>query len=161
MDATQVSKTLKRISHEIIERHQSLDDVVLMGIKTKGTPIAIMIGTYIKEFTNKSIGVYEIDIAAYRDDEKKSKTAKLNAEVGGKTVIIVDDVLYTGRSARAALDAILDVGRASIIELAVLVDRGHRELPIRADYVGKNLPTSKSEMIFYDVENEKLFIKQK
>jgi pyrimidine operon attenuation protein/uracil phosphoribosyltransferase len=161
MDAIQVSKTLKRISHEIIERHQTLDDVVLMGVKTKGTPVAEAISTYIKDFTSKIVPVYEIDIAAYRDDEKKSKSEKLNAEVGSKTVIIVDDVLFTGRSARAAMDAILDIGRASKIELAVLVDRGHRELPIRADYVGKNLPTSLDEVIFYDVTNQKLYIKQK
>ncbi len=161
MDSVQVSKTLKRISHEIIERHVTLDQVVLMGIKTKGTPIAKMIGEYILEFTGKAIPIYEIDITAYRDDDKKQASDRLHAEADKKEVILVDDVLFTGRSARAALDAVLDIGRASRIELAVLVDRGHRELPIRADYVGKNLPTSKDEQIYFDTQALKVFIKLK
>lgn len=161
MDSVQVSKTLKRISHEIIERHGSLDDVVLMGIKSKGTPVAKMIGAYILEFTGKAIPIYEIDITAYRDDDKKQASERLQAEADKKDVILVDDVLFTGRSARAALDAVLDIGRASRIELAVLIDRGHRELPIRADYVGKNLPTSKDEQIYFDTTALKVFIKQK
>lgn len=161
MDSIQLLKTLKRIAHEIIERHEHLDDVVLMGIKTKGVPIAKQIGTYLNDFSNYQVPVYEIDIRAYRDDDKKAASEQLNAEVGSKIVIIVDDVLHTGRSARAALDAILDIGRASKIELAVLIDRGHRELPIRADYVGKNIPTASNEVIQYDTINQKVFIKQK
>lgn len=161
MDSIQVSKTLKRISHEIIERHASLEHVVLMGIKTKGTPIAKMIGEYIFDFTGKAIPIYEIDITAYRDDDKKQASEKLYAEAEKKEVILVDDVLFTGRSARAALDAVLDIGRASRIELAVLVDRGHRELPIRADYVGKNLPTALDEQIYFDTSALKVYIKQK
>lgn len=161
MDSIQVSKTLKRISHEIIERHASLDHVVLMGIKTKGTPIAKLIGNYIQEFTGKAIPIYEIDITAYRDDDKKQASDKLYAEAEKKEVILVDDVLFTGRSARAALDAVLDIGRASRIELAVLIDRGHRELPIRADYVGKNIPTALDEQIYFDTQALKVYIKQK
>jgi len=161
MDSIQVSKTLKRISHEIIERHSSLEDVVLMGIRSKGSPVANQIGAYIESFSNKKLPVYEIDISAYRDDDKKEESLKLEAEVNGRTVIMVDDVLFTGRSARAAMDAILDVGRAAKIELAVLIDRGHRELPIRADYVGKNLPTALDERIYYDVTLNRVFISLK
>lgn len=158
MDSIQVSKTLRRISHEIIERHITLDNVVLVGIKSKGLPVAKEISSYIELFSSKVLPVYEIDIAAYRDDLKMPSNQKLEANFKGLTVILVDDVLYTGRSARAAMDAILDIGRASKIELAVLIDRGHRELPIRADYVGKNLPTSKDEKIYYDVSDNRVFI---
>lgn len=158
MDSIQVSKTLKRISHEIIERHITLDNVVLVGIKSKGLPVAKEISSYIELFSSKVLPVYEIDISAYRDDLKMPSNQKLEADFKGLTVILVDDVLYTGRSARAAMDAILDIGRASKIELAVLIDRGHRELPIRADYVGKNLPTSKDEKIYYDVSDNRVFI---
>lgn len=161
MTEIQIEKTLMRISHEIIERHNILDDIVLLGIKTKGVPLAHMISENIFKFTGISLPVFEIDITAYRDDEKKDLEAeRLQAEVSEKIVIIVDDVLFTGRSVRAAMDAVMDLGRASSIQLAVLVDRGHRELPIRADYVGKNIPTSKQEKVYLDLGNKTLYLKE-
>lgn len=157
----QVRKTLTRISHEIIERHHTLDDIVLVGILTKGLPIASIISENIHKFSGQLIPAFGIDISAYRDDEKKENDAKkLKAELKGKAVILVDDVLFTGRSVRAAMDAVMDLGRAKSIELAVLVDRGHRELPIRADYVGKNIPTHKLDKIYYDKEKHIVYLKE-
>ncbi len=157
----QVKKTLTRIAHEIIERHNTLDEVVLVGILTKGLPIASIISENIFKFSGQNIPAFGIDITAYRDDEKKAlEGLKLEAELSNKEVILVDDVLFTGRSARAAMDAVMDLGRAKRIELAVLVDRGHRELPIRADYVGKNIPTHKEDKIYYDSIKNIVYLKE-
>lgn len=161
MTQIQVNKTLMRISHEIIERHIELDNLVLLGIKTKGVPIAHKLSEFIHNFSGTKIPAFEIDISQYRDDDKRTDEGKrLSTEVFGKHVILVDDVLFTGRSVRAAMDAVMDLGRAKTIQLAVLVDRGHRELPIRADYVGKNVPTSKSEEIYFDITNQTVYLKE-
>ena len=138
LEGEQISRTIRRMSHEIIEKNNDLEEVVLIGIKAKGTPIAKILSDNIYHFENVRIPVEEIDISKYRDDEKKTDSAILNitSTLHDKVVILVDDVLFTGRSARAAMDAVMDLGRAKRIQLAVLVDRGHRELPIRPDYVG-------------------------
>ncbi len=152
MDKEQVSRTIKRMSHEIIEKNEDLANCVLVGIKTKGTPIAKMLQENIKLFADILIPVEEIDISMYRDDHKKTDVGITNiiTSLCNKVIILVDDVLFTGRSARAAMDAVMDLGRARKIQLAVLVDRGHRELPIRPDYVGKNIPTSFNERVVVD-----------
>lgn len=161
MTQIQVNKTLMRISHEIIERNIELDNLVLLGIKTKGVPIAHKLSEFIHNFSGTKIPAFEIDISQYRDDDKRTAEGeRLSTEVFGKHVILVDDVLFTGRSVRAAMDAVMDLGRAKTIQLAVLVDRGHRELPIRADYVGKNVPTSKSEEIYFDITNQTVYLKE-
>lgn len=153
MDADGMSRTIKRISHEIIEKGSDFNNIVLIGIKRRGVYLAQRIKENIKAFENAEIAIDSIDITFYRDDlSKKSdqpviNNSKLENEIKGKRVILVDDVVYTGRTVRAALDAILEHDRPSSIELAVLIDRGHRELPIRPDYVGKNIPTSKDEHI--------------
>lgn len=153
LDEKALQRTLTRISHEIIERNKGVEDIVLIGIKRRGFPIAERISEKIEAIEGVKIPVGSVDISLYRDDLKKVADAPrlndghLGVEVAGKKVILVDDVIYTGRTARAAIDAVIAVGRPQIIELAVLIDRGHRELPIRADFVGKNVPTSKSEII--------------
>lgn len=155
MDAQAINRALTRIAHEIIERNKGIEDCVLVGIKTRGIYLANRLAKRIQEIEGKSIPVGEIDITLYRDDltEKTSnheplvKGSDIPVNIHQKKVILVDDVLYTGRTSRAALDALVDIGRPSMIQLAVLVDRGHRELPIRADFVGKNVPTSKHEKI--------------
>lgn len=153
-DSNAVNRTIKRIAHEIIEKNDSMDDVCLVGIKTRGIAVAERIAAEILKIENKKVIVGTIDISSYRDDLDtigvKSSVftdETLNFPIMGKNIILADDVIYTGRTVRAALDAILSNGRASKIQLAVLVDRGHRELPIRADYVGKNIPTSRSEIV--------------
>lgn len=162
LDSVQVSKTLKRITHEIIERHDGLDNIVLLGIKSKGMPIAKIIKKNIFDFTGVNVSCLELDIRAYRDDHKKIIHAdRLKLDVNDKTIILVDDVLYTGRSVRAALDAVVDMGRPAKVEFAVLVDRGHRELPIRADYVGKNVPSSQTEVLYFDMDELSMYIKEK
>ncbi len=153
MDEKAIGRAITRISHEIIERNKGIDDIVLVGIKTRGVPIADRIGRKIQQIEGKKINTGEIDITLYRDDLKKVDVdpvingSDIKFSIDDKIVILVDDVLYTGRTVRSALDAIIDIGRPKAIQLAVLVDRGHRELPIRADYVGKNVPTSKDEII--------------
>lgn len=153
MDADGMSRTIKRISHEIIEKSSDLGNVVLIGIKRRGIYLAERIKKNIDVFENVDLPIELIDITFYRDDlTKKSDQPVINNiefknDIKGKRVILVDDVIYTGRTVRAALDAILEKDRPSSIELAVLIDRGHRELPIRPDYVGKNIPTSKDEHI--------------
>lgn len=147
-----MNRALKRIAHQIIEGNDGSSSLVFLGIKRRGLPLAHKLAAYIKEFEGVDIPVGELDITLYRDDlSELSDTPVVNkkpeVEVKGKTVVLVDDVIYTGRTVRAALDATSSMGRPSQIKLAVLVDRGHRELPIRADYVGKNVPTSKSEVI--------------
>ena len=153
MDEKAIGRAITRISHEIIERNKGIEDVVLVGIKTRGVPIADRIGKKIQQIEGASVNTGEVDITLYRDDLKKIDVdpvingSNVQFSIDAKIVIIVDDVLYTGRTVRSALDAIIDIGRPKAIQLAVLVDRGHRELPIRADYVGKNVPTSKGEII--------------
>ncbi|MGM9543479.1 MAG: bifunctional pyr operon transcriptional regulator/uracil phosphoribosyltransferase PyrR [Romboutsia timonensis] len=153
MDEKAIGRAITRISHEIIERNKGIEDVVLVGIKTRGVPIADRIGKKIQQIEGASVNTGEVDITLYRDDLKKIDVdpvingSNVEFSIDDKIVILVDDVLYTGRTVRSALDAIIDIGRPKAIQLAVLVDRGHRELPIRADYVGKNVPTSKGEII--------------
>ena len=153
MDEAAVGRAVSRIAHEIIERNNGTDRVVLLGIRRRGVPIARRIADNIQRFEGSLIPVGELDIMLYRDDltaiADMPRVSKSNVpfSVTDKCVVVVDDVIYTGRTARAAIDAIFSMGRPSMIQLAVLVDRGHRELPIRADYVGKNIPTSHSEII--------------
>ncbi len=153
MDEKAIGRAITRVSHEIIERNKGIEDVVLVGIKTRGVPIADRISKKIEQIEGSKINTGEIDITLYRDDLKEVDVdpiingSNINFNIDDKTVVLVDDVLYTGRTVRSALDAIMDIGRPKSIQLAVLVDRGHRELPIRADYVGKNVPTSKNEII--------------
>ena len=153
LEAADVSRALTRIAHEIDERTKSADNIVLLGIPTRGVALAVRIGARLAEIQSRDIPVGSLDITMYRDDLRMKKArALLPTEIpaggiDGKLVILVDDVLYSGRSVRAALDALNDIGRPRAVQLAVLVDRGHRELPIRADYVGKNLPTSQRETV--------------
>lgn len=153
MDEKAIARAITRISHEIIERNKGVENLVLVGIKTRGVPIANRISKRIEQIEGTKVDTGDIDITLYRDDLEKInvepvvKGTYLDFNVDDKTVVLVDDVLYTGRTVRAALDAIIDIGRPKSIQLAVLVDRGHRELPIRADYVGKNVPTSRHEII--------------
>lgn len=158
MDADSISRILTRIAHEILEKNKGADDVILVGIKTRGAPLANRLAKRIKEIEDLIVPVGMLDITLYRDDltrdadEPVIHGSKIEADINNKTVILIDDVLYTGRTVRAALDAIVDIGRPKNIQLAVLIDRGHRELPIRADYVGKNVPTSKNEMVNVKLE---------
>ena len=148
-----MKRALARIAHEIVEKNKGVEDLCLVGIKSRGIPLAFYIQSYIESFEGIKVPVGEIDITWYRDDlSLKSKDPQLKGcslpfDIKGKILVIVDDVLYTGRTARAAIDQVMDIGRPNRIQLAVLIDRGHRELPIRADYVGKNVPTSKKETI--------------
>ena len=153
LDANAVRRSLIRISHEIIEKNKGIENVVLIGIKTRGVPVATRIANKIEAIEGQRVDAGEMDITLYRDDLSKKQidpvvnSTKIDFDITDKTVILVDDVLYTGRTVRSALDALMDIGRPKAIQLAVLVDRGHRELPIRADYVGKNVPTSRNEII--------------
>jgi pyrimidine operon attenuation protein / uracil phosphoribosyltransferase len=153
MDEAAISRTLKRIAHEIIEQNKGLENIFLVGIRSRGVPIAKRLAEYLHEIENKEIPVGVLDITLYRDDlttishQPVIKGSKIDFDVEGKVLILTDDVLYTGRTVRAAIDAILDFGRPAQIQLAVMIDRGHRELPIKADYVGKNVPTSAEEII--------------
>lgn len=148
-----MQRALSRISHEIIEKNNGVDDVVLIGIKTRGVPMANLIKNKIKEISGKELLMGTLDITLYRDDLSELSqmplvnNSNVNFDIKGKNVILCDDVIFTGRTVRAAIDAIMKLGRPKTIQLAVLVDRGHRELPIRADYVGKNVPTSLEEVI--------------
>lgn len=160
IESEQFLKTLKRLTHEIIEKNEDISDVVLVGIKHKGTPIAKYLSDMIKNLEGVSVPVEEIDINNHRDDDKKQDSQILfKTNINDKIVILVDDVLYTGRSVRAAMDACMDVGRPKKIELAILVDRGHRELPIRADFVGKNIPTSRNENVIVDFNQKIVLLK--
>jgi pyrimidine operon attenuation protein / uracil phosphoribosyltransferase len=159
MNSEQLSRTLKRMTHEIIERNQNLDDVVLVGIMKKGYPIAQILKDNLKRFADIDVDIYPVDIQAYRDDIKsKHQPVNQKIEVQDKNVILVDDVLFTGRSVRAAMDAINDHGRPKQIQLAIVIDRGHRELPIRADYIGKNIPTSKNERVIINMQYQTVYI---
>jgi pyrimidine operon attenuation protein / uracil phosphoribosyltransferase len=159
MNAEQLSRTLKRMTHEIIERNQNLSDIVFVGIMKKGFPIAQILNENLKRFADVEAEIYPIDIHAYRDDlENKVTPRDQKINIQDKNVILVDDVLYTGRSVRAAMDALSDHGRPKQIQLAIVIDRGHRELPIRADYIGKNIPTSKNEKVVVDMNESKVYI---
>lgn len=152
MDQKAMSRAITRISHEIIEKNKGVKDIYIIGVETKGTPLANLIAEKIGEIEETKIACDSIDITRYRDDITHDKVLdtmdeNFNLDVENKTVVLVDDVLYTGRTIRAALDYIIYNGRPKLIQLAVLIDRGHRELPIRADYVGKNVPTSKNESV--------------
>jgi pyrimidine operon attenuation protein/uracil phosphoribosyltransferase len=153
LDADDLRRALTRVAHEIVERNGGTDDLVLVGIRSRGVPLARRLAALIEQHEGASLPVGSLDITFYRDDLTKVANApivkKTDAlpEVGGKTVVLVDDVLYTGRTVRAALDALTDHGRPRAVRLAVVVDRGHRELPIRPDHVGKNLPTSVDELV--------------
>lgn len=147
MNEKEISRALTRLSHEIIERYKGIDHLVLVGIETRGVPLAERLATKI-EAIEGTVPVEKINIEGYRDDAKEIiEVAKDGTDLTGKKVILVDDVLYTGRTTRAALDACVDLGRPAEISLAVLVDRGHREFPIRADFVGKNIPTASEEEV--------------
>lgn len=153
MDEKAIGRAITRISHEIIERNKGIENVVLIGIKTRGVPVARRIADKIESIEGQRVEIGEMDITLYRDDLSKKQidpvvnSTKIDFDITDKTVVLIDDVLYTGRTVRSALNALMDVGRPKAIQLAVLVDRGHRELPIRADYVGKNVPTSRNEII--------------
>lgn len=153
MDEKAIERALVRISHEIVEKNKGTEDLVLVGIKRRGVPLAERIKKNILQFEDNDVPVTSVDITFYRDDLEKDyenpliKNSEIGVPIKGKKIILVDDVLYTGRTVRAALDAVTSNGRPQSIQLAVLIDRGHRELPIRADYVGKNVPTSKEELI--------------
>ncbi|MFA5628828.1 MAG: bifunctional pyr operon transcriptional regulator/uracil phosphoribosyltransferase PyrR [Dehalococcoidales bacterium] len=153
MNEADIKRTLARISHEIIERNKSTKNIVLIGMRTRGVPLAKRLAANIELFENASIPVGVLDFSLYRDDISSQnvppivQSTDIPTGIDGKIIVLVDDVLYTGRSVRAALDAIIDFGRPLSIQLAVLVDRGHRELPIRADYVGKNIPSARNEEI--------------
>ena len=149
-DRDAIGRSLKRISHEILEKNLHLDDVVLVGVKTRGVFLAERLCELIQEYEGIDVPFLALDVRGYRDDVKREVGANLEQPemaLNEKAVIIIDDVLYTGRTVRAALEAVLEYGRPKSIQLATLIDRGHRELPIRADYIGKNIPTSKSETV--------------
>ena len=149
-----IDRSLRRMAHEILERNAPvLEDLALVGVLTRGAPLAQRVAENIKHFEGLHVPVGSLDITLHRDDrelgdeEPKLRGSRVPFDVAGKTVVLVDDVLYTGRTARAAIDALLELGRPAAVRLAVLVDRGHRELPIRADHVGKNVPTSRKETV--------------
>lgn len=155
LEATALGRSLTRITHEILEKHKGTQDLVLIGIKTRGIFLAERIAEKIVQFEGVHVPVGTLDITLYRDDRHDSglnQDPTLNGtsvpfDISGKSVVLVDDVLFTGRTIRSAMDAVMDLGRAKRVTVAVLVDRGHRELPIKADYIGKNIPTSLSEQV--------------
>jgi pyrimidine operon attenuation protein/uracil phosphoribosyltransferase len=155
MDADRIGRTLTRIAHEIVERNKGVEDLALVGIRSRGVPIARRLARAIKEITGDEVPTGSLDITLYRDDLMRHavgpqpvvRRTEIQFSIDDKKILLVDDVLYTGRTTRAALDALIDFGRPKAIQLIVLVDRGHRELPIKADYVGKNLPTTPEESV--------------
>lgn len=153
MDADAMRRALVRISHEIVEKNKGVSGVILVGIRTQGVPLAQRIASEIKAIEGVELLVGFLDITLYRDDlsmlgyNPVVRGTEMNFDINGKAIVLVDDVLYTGRTIRAAMDAIIDMGRPTSVQLAVLIDRGHRELPIQANYVGKNIPTAKTEAI--------------
>lgn len=160
LDEQAIRRALTRIAHEIIEKNKGIEGCVLVGIRTRGIYLANRLAERIEQIEGAKIAVGELDITLYRDDLTKITTSQeplvkgsdIPKDINDQKVILIDDVLYTGRTVRAALDALMDIGRPSSIQLAVLVDRGHRELPIRADFVGKNIPTSSSEKIVVELK---------
>ena len=157
LDEKAIRRSLIRISHEIIEKNKGVEDIVLVGIKRRGYPLAKRIAENIEKIEGVNVAVGYVDISLYRDDITEVNdipeinSVDLGVEVKGKKVILIDDVLFTCRTVRAAIEAIIDSGRPLSIQLAVLIDRGHKELPIRADYVGKNIPTSKTEIVAVEI----------
>jgi pyrimidine operon attenuation protein/uracil phosphoribosyltransferase len=155
MDSERIGRSLIRIAHEIVERNRGVGDLALVGVRTRGVPIARRLAASLREITGVEVATGALDITLYRDDLMKTavgpqpivRRTEIPFSIDGRHIVLVDDVLYTGRTIRAALDALIDFGRPSTIQLVVLVDRGHRELPIKADYVGKNVPTSRRETI--------------
>jgi pyrimidine operon attenuation protein/uracil phosphoribosyltransferase len=155
MDADRVSRTLTRIAHEIVERNRTLDDLALVGIRSRGEHLARRLADQLQQITGRAVPTGALDITLYRDDLMRQavgpqplvRSTEIPFSIDDRIILLVDDVLYTGRTVRAALDALIDFGRPQAIQLVVLVDRGHRELPIKADYVGKNLPTSRRESV--------------
>ena len=155
MDADRMHRSLTRIAHEIVERNRAVEDVALVGIRERGVPLARRIGTELQAITGVAVPTGALDIPLYRDDLMRHavgpqplvRSTDIPFDIDDRVILLVDDVLYTGRTIRAALDALIDFGRPRAIQLAVLVDRGHRELPIKADYVGKNVPTSRRESV--------------
>ncbi|SFL73676.1 bifunctional pyr operon transcriptional regulator/uracil phosphoribosyltransferase PyrR [Pelosinus propionicus] len=170
MDEQAIRRGLIRIAHEIIENNKGIKDLILVGIRTRGVPLAERLAAEIKRIEGAELPVGILDITLYRDDlstlsyQPIVHETQIPIDISGKTIVLIDDVLYTGRTVRAALDAIIDIGRPKVIQLAVLVDRGHRELPIRADYVGKNVPTSSKEVVGVQLmpvdEADKVVIKE-
>jgi pyrimidine operon attenuation protein/uracil phosphoribosyltransferase len=158
LEASEISRVISRISHEIDERTKSADDIVVLGIPTRGVALAERIAAKLGDIQDRSIPVGSLDITMFRDDLRMRPTRALlptsipSGGIDGKLVILVDDVFFSGRTIRAALDALNEIGRPRAVQLAVLVDRGHRQLPIRADYVGKNLPTSLEEKVFVHLD---------
>ncbi len=155
MDSERIGRSLTRIAHEIVERNRGVGDLALVGVRTRGVPIARRLAAILRDITGVDVPTGALDITLYRDDLMKTavgpqpivRRTEIPFSIDGRHIVLVDDVLYTGRTIRAALDALIDFGRPSTIQLVVLVDRGHRELPIKADYVGKNVPTSRRETI--------------
>jgi pyrimidine operon attenuation protein/uracil phosphoribosyltransferase len=155
MDRERIGRSLTRIAHEIVERNRGVGDLALVGVRTRGVPIARRLAATLREITGVEVATGALDITLYRDDLMKTavgpqpivRRTEIPFSIDGRHIVLVDDVLYTGRTIRSALDALIDFGRPSTIQLVVLVDRGHRELPIKADYVGKNVPTSRRETI--------------
>ena len=162
MDDKAIARVITRIANEIVEKNKGTKDVVLVGVKTRGVPFAQRIAKKIKEIEGHDINVYELDITSYRDDlSKKAIEPSINepfeGDVDKKIVVLVDDVIYTGRTVRAALDAMSEKARPKKVQLAVLIDRGHREIPIRPDFVGKNVPTSRDEIVdvhFQEIDDQ-------
>ncbi len=155
MDADRISRALTRIAHEIVERNRGVEDVALVGVRSRGVPLARRLARSLNEITGDGVATGALDITLYRDDLMRHavgpqplvRKTEIPFSIDDRTIVLVDDVLYTGRTTRAALDALIDFGRPKAIQLVVLVDRGHRELPIKADYVGKNVPTSREESV--------------
>lgn len=161
MDENGIIRAVTRIAHEIIERNKGVEDLVLIGIQRRGVPLARMIANKINEVEGRDVPVGILDITFYRDDlsmlaeHPVINGTEIDFQITDKIIVLVDDVIYTGRTVRSAIDAIMDIGRPKMIQLAILIDRGHRELPIRSDFVGKNVPTSKNEVInvkLYDID---------
>jgi pyrimidine operon attenuation protein / uracil phosphoribosyltransferase len=161
MDAERMSRSLARIAHEILERNRGVEDLALVGIRTRGVPIAKRLARAIREINGHDVPTGSLDITMYRDDLMRHavgpqpviRKTEIPFSIDDKHILLVDDVLYTGRTIRAALDALIDFGRPKVIQLVVLVDRGHRELPIKADYVGKNLPTALTQSVQVHLED--------
>jgi pyrimidine operon attenuation protein/uracil phosphoribosyltransferase len=160
MDADRMGRSLTRIAHEIVERNRGLDRLALVGVRTRGVPLARRLAQRLQEITGQEVPTGALDITLYRDDlmhnpvgpQPVVRSTDIPFSIDNRVIVLVDDVLYTGRTVRAALDELIDFGRPKSIQLVVMVDRGHRELPIKADYVGKNVPTSRSESVAVRLE---------